>query len=67
MSPEQIIEYYRTYPYERSHEEIDAPRLPWWQSDKGGGDRRSDDRNFDCIAYVRWVRARIAQETDQQA
>ncbi|MDE0681000.1 MAG: hypothetical protein OXI11_12470 [Gammaproteobacteria bacterium] len=59
MSPRQVVEYYRTYPYDRPHAEIDASRLPWWQSD---GDR---GENFDCIAYVRWARAKLARESNR--
>lgn len=61
MAPEQVVEYYRTYPYERPHAEIDATRLPWWENWEGGGDRESGGRSFDCIAYVRWARAKTAQ------
>ena len=64
MSPEKIVDYYRTYPYERSHAEMDATRLPWWESRVGGGDRESGDRDFDCIAYVRWARARMAADAE---
>lgn len=65
MSPGQVVEYYRTYPYDRPHAEIDAIRLPWRQSDGEGGGREGGHENFDCIAYVRWVRAKLAQETNR--
>ena len=67
MSPEQVVAYYRNYRYERPHPKTDATRLSWWENGKEGGDRASGDRNFNCIAYVRWVRAKFAQGTGRQA
>ena len=64
MSPSQIVEYYRTYPYESPHAEIDATRLPWWESYNEGDKQQSGCRGFDSIGYVRWVRAKIAAETE---
>ena len=63
MSPEQVVEYYRTYPYERRHGEIDATRLPWWESWEGRGDRESGDRNFDCVEFMRDARRKIYEKT----
>ena len=62
MSPGQVVEYYRNYPYNSSHTEIDATRLPWWQSRNERGDSESPHGDFDSIAYVRWARAKMAAE-----
>ena len=64
MSPGQIVEYYRTYPYEAPHAEIDATRLPWWGSGSEGDAGSSVDGHFDCIAFVRWIRSRLAAERE---
>lgn len=64
MSPGQVVEYYRTYPYESPHTEVDATRLPWWESRNVGGGSESGHRNFDSIAYVRWVRAKMTAEAE---
>ena len=66
MSPGQIVQYYRTYPYEAPHAEIDATRLPWWGS--GNGDAcGAAGGNFDCIAFVRWVREKMTAEREGAA
>ena len=62
MSSEQVVEYYRNYPYDSPHAEIDAKRLPWWESEKKGDDDEPGSRNFDSIAFVRWARANNATE-----
>jgi len=36
MSPREVAEYYRTYPYDAPHEEINATRLPQWGGENGG-------------------------------
>lgn len=64
MSPGQVVEYYRTYPYDSPHTEIDATRLPWWGSRNEGGSSESGHRSFDSIAYVRWVRAKMTAERE---
>ncbi len=64
MSPGQIVEYYRTYPYEAPHAEIDATRLPWWGEGSGVDAHRAAGGNFDCIGFVRWVRQKIATERE---
>lgn len=64
MSPNQIVEYYRNYPYDSRHTEIDATRLPWWESYNEGDKQQPGCRNFDSIGYVRWARTKIAAETE---
>jgi len=36
MSPREVAEYCRTYPYDTPREESDATRLPWWGGENGG-------------------------------
>lgn len=48
----------------KARTEIEATRLPWWENGEEGGDRESGGSKFDCFAYVRWVRANIAQGAD---
>ena len=67
MSPGQIVQYYRTYPYEAPHAEIDATRLPWWGEGSGGDPHGAVDGNFDCIGFVRRVRREMAAEREGAA
>ena len=62
MSPPEVAEYYRSYPYDAPHEEIDATRLPWCGGEKGEL-RESSRRYFDCIEFTRQARREIYEET----
>ncbi len=66
MSPREVAEYYRTYPYDAPHEEIDATRLPWWGGENG--ERQESGRPyFDCIEFTRQARREIYEETKRMS